>query len=239
MNRILIMIATVGFILAVGCFAAAGLAGAGSWNQAWRWGPGWTLGGDDGPWTGGPVITRQYRWDGGDSLRIDAPADLDYTQGPLISLAITGPKALLDRLTVQDGRIGYNGWVSGGPALKIVMTAPTVSHFASSGSQRLSIANYSQDALAVAISGSGDVVAKGQARQTTLRISGSGNGDLSGLTGEAVTVEISGSGGAAIAPTTSADVRISGSGHVALLTHPPDVNTQISGSGSVVQSRKQ
>ena len=96
MNRILIMIATVGFILAVGCFAAAGLAGAGSWNQAWRWGPGWTLGGDDGPWTGGPVITRQYRWDGGDSLRIDAPADLDYTQGPLISLAITGPKALLE-----------------------------------------------------------------------------------------------------------------------------------------------
>lgn len=226
MSRALVIIATAGFVVAIVCFAAAGLLGA-------RWGP-WTHWGR--PWTAGPTIVRNYPWTGRDTLRVDAPASLTYTQGPASKLTITGPKGLLDQLTVENGRIGIDGWIDDAPTLKIVMTAPNVSDFEVSGAQRLSIANYKQDQLTIGVSGAGDVIARGEASRTRLRISGSGNADLGGLTGDDSTVRISGAGRATIAPKRSADIRISGVGQVTLLTHPATLNQHISGVGSVIQA---
>jgi len=247
MTRVLIMIAAVGFVVAIACFTAAGLVGGFAWETAgppWRsgppWGPqwrhSWAHGWRQTAWVDGPTVTRDYPWTGADHLHVDASGGAQYTQGPTSKLTISGPQALLDHLVVQGGRIGFDGWNGGAPPLKIVLTAPNVSDFETSGSQTLSIANYKQDQLTIGVSGSGDIVAKGEAKRTTLRISGSGDADLGALAGDDVTVRISGSGGATIAPKASADVHISGSGHVTLLTHPADLNTDISGSGSVTQS---
>jgi hypothetical protein len=243
----LAIIAAVGFVLAIVCFGAAGLVGGASWKAAghdWpkRWIehlPGVTISSDDEDddthGAGGPAVTRDFAWGGGHDLTIDAPADVDYTQGPVAKITVTGPKSELDHLVVKDGRIGFSGWsVNAGP-LKVVMTAPDVTHFETDGSQTLTINGYKQDQLAIDLEGSGDVVAKGWARETSLTLAGSGDGDLGGLTGDAVKVEIDGSGDATIAPKLSADVHVSGSGGVVLLTHPATVNSDITGSGSLHQ----
>jgi hypothetical protein len=229
------MVATVGFVVAIVCFAAAGLLGGVPWDAT---GPSWLSwldGWRQAAWADGPTIVRDYPWAGGDSLRIDAPASLDYIQGPTSKLTISGPEGLLDRLIVQNGRIGFNGWMGNAGPLKIVMTAPNVTDFEASGAQTLSIANYKQDELTVEISGAGVVVARGEAKRSAVHISGSGDADLGGLAGDDATVQISGAGRATIAPKSSADVDISGLGQVTLLTHPATLNQHISGLGSITQ----
>ena len=236
MIRALVIIATVGFVVAVVCFATAGMVG-GPWGQGCHiWMPGSSWAPWRRPWAPGPTIVRNYQWTGGDTLRIDVPASLMYTQGPTSKLTIMGPKGLLDKLTVEDGRIGIDGCTGDAPKLKIVMTAPNVTDFRVSGAQLLSIANYKQDQLSIRVAGAGDVIARGEANHTTLRISGTGNADLGGLTGDDSTVRISGTGRATIAPKLSADIRISGMGQITLLTHPATVKQRISGMGSIIQA---
>jgi hypothetical protein len=119
--------------------------------------------------------------------------------------------------------------------LTIVMTAPAVKRFEISGSGQLSIADYKQDRLDVRISGNGDVTATGETGALDLGVSGSGDADLAGLKAKSAEVNITGSGEAKVAPTDEAKIGISGSGDVTLLTHPPRLETSISGSGSLHQ----
>ena len=243
MTRVLVMTVAVGLALAVFCFAVAGGLGGLAWGPNgpnWRMGDHWghhlihvDLG--DGERASGPLTTRDFTWNGGDSLDLSAPADLEFTQGPTTRITVTGPKDALDRLTIHDGHIDLDGmWIERGP-LKIVMTAPNITKFEASGSQSISILNYDQDQLKVQISGSGDVTAKGKANHAVLDIAGSGDADLGGLTGDDAKVAISGSGDATIAPKHEADIQVSGSGDVHLMTHPAVVHSQISGSGDITQ----
>lgn len=243
MTRVLIMIAAVGLALAVFCFAMAGAVGGLSWSDR---GLSWRMGNHIGSkWVHidmdddrGPRITRDYAWTGGDRLEIDAPADVEYTQGPVTKLTVTGSKGLLDHLMVKDGRIYLDGIEFNSGPLKVVMTAPNITDFAVHGSGDLSIADYKQDPLKVRISGSGNVVARGVAKQVDLEISGSGDGDLGGVAADEAVVRVSGSGDAKLSPKTSADVHVSGSGDVTMLTRPATLKSDVSGSGSVEQPEK-
>jgi hypothetical protein len=244
MTRVLVMTVAVGLALAVFCFAVAGGLGGFTWGPN---GPNWRMGDhwghhlihvdfDGEGRASGPMTTRDFTWNGGDSLELNAPADLEYTQGPTTKITVTGSKSVLDKLTIHDGSIDLDGvWGDIGP-IKIVMTAPNITKFEANGSQSIAILDYDQDQLKLQISGSGDVTAKGKANHAVLDIAGSGDADLGGLTGNDVKVDISGSGDATIAPKQEADVQVSGSGDVHLMTHPPVVHSQISGSGDVTQS---
>jgi len=243
MTRALVMITAVGLALAVFCFAISGYFGGFAWGPQ---GPNWRMGDHWGNhWVHfdvndddfrGPLISRDFAWSRGDKLEVDAPADVQYTQGPVTRLTVTGPKGLVDRIVVQDGRIDLQGagWSSG--SLKVVMTAPNVTSFETNGSQDLNIADYKQDQLHLTIHGSGDAKVRGEATHAQLDISGSGDADMGGLTGDEARVHISGSGDATIAPKVTADVEVSGSGDVTLLTHPANVHSSISGSGSLNQT---
>ena len=243
MTRLLVMTVAVGLALAVFCFATAGALGGFAIDPNglhWKMGDHWGhhlihVDLDDGDHTTGPMTTRDFAWSGGDSLDLGAPADLEYTQGPTTRITVTGPKNMLDKLSIHDGHIDLEGSFFDVGPLKIVMTAPNITKFEASGAQSISINDYNQDQLKVHISGSGDVTARGKANQALLQITGSGDGDLGGLTGAEARVDISGSGDATIAPIKQADIQVSGSGDVRLLTHPPVLNSQISGSGEVSQ----
>ena len=247
MTRVLVMTVAVGLALAVFCFAAAGALGGFAWGPnglAWRLGDHWGhhlvhVDFDGNERGSGPMTTRDFTWSGGDSLELNAPADLEYTQGSTTRITVTGPKAALDRLTIHDGHIDLDDVCAGvcinNDTLKIVMTAPNITKFEANGSQSISILDYDHDDLKLQVSGSGDVTAKGKANHTSLSIAGSGDADLGGLTGDDAKVDISGSGDATIAPTKEADIQVSGSGDVHLKTRPPVVHSQISGSGDVTQ----
>lgn len=257
MTRLLVIIAAAGLVLAVACFAIAGClagglpfpalveamhwdVGPGSSGSGWRWHGGWHGDWIDGrhEWmdASGPTVSRTLAWSGGDSLSVEVPADITFTQGPTTALSVSGPKSAVDHLVVRDGRIQFDTWMHHTPSLKIVMTAPAISKFELSGAATLSIAGYKQDDLRIDLSGAGAVDAKGEARHVALDISGAGKADLSGMAVQDADVDISGAGDARVAPTASADVHIAGAGAVTLLTRPAKLTTDISGFGQIIQA---
>jgi hypothetical protein len=89
--------------------------------------------------------------------------------------------------------------------------------------------------MSVDMSGSGWVRTSGTANSLHLSISGSGVADMGGLTAQTVQADLSGSGSAKLSPKQSADIEVSGSGAVRLLTRPPQLSTHKSGSGAIIE----
>ena len=245
MIRVLVMVAVTGFLVSVVTLSTAvALAGPDAIAKgAWSWGPdGWGSDGDgfnigyDGDRRGGPHGTREIAWTGGDTLDVDVPAEISYTQAPGPGkLTVSGPQRALDNLVIEDGHLRFAHGRHHGSDLTIVMTAPGVTHFDLRGSNRLSIEGYKQDKLSLDVSGNAEVSAKGEAKAVALSISGSGETDLAGFKVADADVDIDGSGQATLAPTGAANVNISGSGDVTLLSHPAKLESNVSGSGSIHQ----
>jgi hypothetical protein len=244
MTRPLILTAVSGFVAAVVCFmivAALGPINFETWSPVdaglgfnhhgrhhWRNWP--SVSGE------GPLASRELNWGAGDRLSVDVPADVTYTQGPATRLTVTGPKGMVDHVTVDHGALGFDAAVQGGEGLKIALTAPAVNRFAVDGSGRLTIAGYDQKHIRVSIAGSGDIVAKGRAEDVSVFIAGSGSADLGGLDAQSAHVSVAGSGATTIAPRQSAKVSIAGSGDVTLTTQPPSLDTNIFGSGHILHA---
>lgn len=247
MIRVLVMIAVAGFLVSVVTLSSAVAIGGpdlftdGVWNMGhghfgWEWA-------DDedsreSRHAGGAQGSREIAWTGGDTLDIEVPAEVTYTQAAGAGkLTITGPQRILDDLTVEDGHLRFahgrhHHWEGG---LVVAMTAPSVSHFGIDGSGRLVIDGYKQEKLALDITGDAEVTVKGEAQSLGLDVSGSGVSDLSGLKLRDADVNLQGSGQATIAPTGAANIDISGSGEVTLLTRPARMETNVSGSGAIHQ----
>ncbi len=257
MIRVLVMIAVAGGVLCLATLTAATIIGGPEafTRAAWSWGTDrhWSFSGrhwdrwdnedawdgDNGAGDSGPQATRALAWTGGDPLEIEVPADVRYTQaaGPA-KLTISGSKRAVDDIEIENGHIRFDHRHSGrhyGSNLTIVMTAPNITRFDLHGSSRLAIADYKQEHLRIDLSGNADVTAAGEVNVVELDVSGSAEADLGKLKAKGAEVDIAGSGEARIAPTDWAKVDISGSGDVTLLTHPPKVETDISGSGSIHQ----
>ena len=184
---------------------------------------------------GGPRATRKLAWDGSDSLEIDAFADVTYIQGPAASVSLEGPAALLDRVTIKDGRIDFDGRRWKGGALKVVIEAPAVTHFDMGGVQDLKITGYDQDTLEISLSGAGRVTASGKARRASLDISGTGAANLAALELKEAEVDLSGAGKATLGPKDSAKIDVSGIGEVELTRRPAQLEQKIFGAGRVSQ----
>jgi hypothetical protein len=251
MIRNLFIIAGASFVLAAVCFAGAGALGWRNWfDHGWGGGD-WTVhlrNGDeirhiddhgDGSSADGAATTREIAWGGADGLDLDLPADVQFTQGPgPAKLTVSGPRNLVDRVEVSGSHLQLNddGWSNGG-RLSVVMSAPNVHRFAIDGDSSLSVANYDQDELDIDVSGHGDVTAKGKARAAHIDISGDGDVNLGALATDSTDADISGSGRASIAPASAADLRISGSGEIDLLTRPAKLTSDVSGSGRIVEGQ--
>jgi hypothetical protein len=250
MIRVLAMISVAGFFLSVVCISlAVGMAGPdavarGAWGwPLGDWGLRWTREhGHDVRFSGefgmhdGPKASREIPWTGGESLTLDVPADLNFTQadGPA-KIVVQGPRDVVDHVVLRGGRVDFDRPMFGVAGLTLTMTAPKITQFRVDGSGRLDISGYRQDKLLLNLGGDGSVTAHGAAESVQISISGSGDADLSGLATDGAQVAISGSGEAKVAPRTWARLDISGSGEVELLSHPPRVDTHVSGSGHVEQ----
>lgn len=251
MIKSLFIIAGASFVLAAVCFAGAAALGGGWW-AGHPWGRSWWVNWDDGGFRhfhdgwggnwrrdgGGPTASRDIAWSGADGLDLEVPADVTFTQSPgPAKLTITGPNDVINHVVLSGSSLRYDdsGWWGQGGRVTVALTAPNVHRFAINGDGSLTIANYDQDELDVDVSGHGEVTAKGKARASHLDISGDGDVDLGGLATDSAEADISGSGRASISPASAADLRISGSGEIDLLTHPAKVTSDVSGSGRIVE----
>ena len=190
MIRTLAIIAAAGFVLCIGALSAAIAFAGGPSGLHDRFSQitkemDLSIDSDDGSeiilGDSGPRATRKLAWDGTDTLDIDAFADVTYVQGPARSVSLEGPAALLDRITVKDGQIDFDGSRWKGGALKVVIEAPGVTRFDMGGVQDLKITGYDQDTLEISLSGAGRVTASGKARKASLDISGTGAANLAAL----------------------------------------------------------
>lgn len=247
MIRVLVMIAVTGFLVSVVTLSSAiAIGGPELITDAARngWGN-WAWDTDDWGHHGsrhwdrdsGPEGSRELAWSGSDTLDIDVPAQITYTQAPGPGkLTISGSQRMLDNLVLEGGHLTLRHGRHRSGDLTIVMTAPAVSRFNLNGSGELTIKDYKQDKLSLDVTGDTHVNVRGETKGLTLSISGSGETDLAELKVSDADVDIDGSGQATLAATGAVNVNISGSGEVSLLTHPSKLESNVSGSGSIHQS---
>jgi hypothetical protein len=248
------MIAGASFVLCVACFAGATALGWNSFHNH-HWGRDWSMhfgpGGrhmvwnDDEPTNAaggpaGPAASRDIAWNGSDALDIDVPGQVDFTQaaGPG-KITVTGPPDMVSHVVLQGTHLRLDDDGDFWGEVHVTVTAPAVRKFSISGSDTLNITGFDQDELDLDVSGSGTVTAAGKARATHIEISGSGQVDFGKLAVDAASASISGSGRATLSPATSADLHISGDGEIVLLSHPSQINSDVSGSGRIIEGQPQ
>lgn len=245
MIRVLVLIMITGFLVGVVTLSvAAGLGGPELAARGWRWDASewWDKDRDvsDRHWDrnwgdrSGATAMRELAWDGSTELEVDLAADVEFTQaeGPG-KVIVSGPQSAVERVTLQGGRLELDGHRNSYRKLKVIITAPSVTKFTVNGSDHLDIRDYKQERLIVNAHGSSEVTAQGQAKFVELDLSGSVEADLGGLSVDEAMVDISGSGEVTIAPKLAADLEVSGSSEVVLLTRPARLDTDIAGSAEV------
>lgn len=248
MIRVLVMIAVAGFL--AGVVALAGAAAVGGPELAarnWNWFVDWHDHDEhprkdrdrewrhERPTDGASETTRELAWDGSTKVEFRIPAAIEYTQAPGPGkVTIYGPKEVVERVRLVDGRLSLDQPPANHPRLRVVMSAPAVTRFEVGGDDRLEIRDYKQDQLAIVASGSSEVVASGQAREVDVELSGSGEADLTALVTDNAEADISGSAEVTLGPKESASIEVSGSATARLLTRPKHLETDVAGAGSVI-----
>jgi hypothetical protein len=247
MTRPIIVIAIGGIAAALVCLPlAATLYRHGNHFESWTWTGqhGW-FGDDDYDDDSDArdqgsersrIETRDFVWGAGDRLELDVPANLHFQPAAQWHLSIRAPQRVLDRMRVGGGRVAtsrpYHHYV--GP-LDIELSGPALDDITVNGAGKLVLDRLQQDALTVAIHGSGSVRANGSIDKLNLQIVGSGDAELAQLAVHSSSIFIAGSGAADIAPSEDADVFIAGSGDVRLHTHPKHLSSRVAGSGRITE----
>lgn len=186
----------------------------------------------DKPGTG--RTERRWTWDGGDTVEVALPAHVHYRAGDGSEVIVRGLADAVANVRIKGSRISSDCVRMFGPGdLDITLPGRLFKVVSVSGSGTVVMDNLAQPALAVRISGSGSLSAQGTSDQVTVSIAGSGRAKLASLATKQLTVDISGSGKLEAAPQDVADVRISGSGNVHLLSRPASLRSQTSGSGGI------
>jgi len=184
---------------------------------------------------GSPSV-RRLAWDNGDAIEISVPGTVTFRGGQGSEVVVRGSPDLVANVEVRGSRLllDCRGWRAGRD-LEITLPGRVFRDIRLSGSSKLVMENVSQPSLALGISGSGSVRAQGSVDQVSIKVSGSGDARLGDLAMKQLSVDISGSGKVEAAPRDNADVRISGSGDVKLLSRPVTLTSKVAGSGRISQ----
>ncbi|HEX4634725.1 MAG TPA: DUF2807 domain-containing protein, partial [Rhizomicrobium sp.] len=164
---------------------------------------------------------KTWRWNGGDTLALDAPINIRYEPKGSPQVSVTGPAELLQHVRVSDGRIGADTSVTraSGKKVEAVVSGVPIRKFIVNGGEDLDLGEIDQPRLDLYLNGSGMVSGRGKVEQLNLTIAGPGKANLGGLsvTGDAK-VSILGSGDASLSPHGTVRLFIAGSGNLQLLT---------------------
>jgi hypothetical protein len=179
---------------------------------------------------------RRLAWTDADAIDIALPATVHFRAGEGNEIVLRGPPDTIAHIELQGERLTLNCRWSTGRDLDITLPGRPFRRVSVSGSGKLSMENLNQPELSLGISGSGALRGQGSVGRLSVTISGSGTARLADVTVKQLTVKISGSGNMEAAPKDEADISISGSGNVRLLSRPARLKSHIAGSGRVIQA---
>jgi hypothetical protein len=180
---------------------------------------------------------RRLMWEGGDTVDITLPASVRYRGGEGSDVIVRGSPDVIAHVELRHGRITLDCHRWGGfRDVEITLPGRAFRRIDLSGSSKLTMENVNQPDLAFKISGSGTVRAQGTVDHATINVAGSGDARLADLAMKELTAKISGSGKVEAAPKDAADIHISGSGDVRLLSHPVRLTSHVAGSGRITQA---
>ena len=180
---------------------------------------------------------RRLAWEGDDTVEISLPASVRYRGGEGSEVIVRGSPDVIAHVEVRRGRIMldcHQFWRS--RDIEITLPGRAFRRISLSGSGKLVMENVNQPDLDFRISGSGTVRAQGTVDHATISVAGSGDARLADMAMKDLTAKISGSGKVEAAPKDAADIKISGSGDVRLLSRPTHLSSRVSGSGRITQS---
>ena len=179
---------------------------------------------------------RHLAWSG-DAIDIALPGTVHYRFGEGSDIVVRGAPGTIAHVEVRGGRLVLNcGWSGSAREVEVTLPGQTLRRVALSGSGKLDMDNLGQRELALTISGSGSVQARGEVRHLSVKLAGSGNAQLAELAAKRLSVDIAGSGNVEAAPQDEANIHISGSGNVRLVTRPGHMRSHIAGSGRIIQA---
>ncbi len=233
MSRTLGWIATVGLSIGVTSLALAYAMGGRDLNRllsvAQSCGDGTTK-------AGTASSERRLPWTGGDTIDIALPATVHLRSGEGSEIVVRGSPDTIAHVDVRGSRISLNcRWSAAARHVEITLPGRAFRQIGLAGSGRMILENLNQPELALSISGRGSVRGQGTVDHLTVRIAGSGKARLADVANKELKVDISGRGKVEAAPRDDADINISGSGDVRLLSRPARLRQHIAGSGRITQ----
>ena len=193
---------------------------------------------DCGPLKGGSA-TRDFAWNGGDTVDIELAGNVHYRAGSGTQVQVTGDPALLDHVQVSNGHVRlncnlHNVW--GHEQLDVTLPGRPFRAFTLAGAGTVTLENIDQPDLHLTLMGAGDLKASGRTENLSTQIMGACDVKLGALVAQRANVTIMGSGDTEIAPVDDAHITIMGSGDVTLRSEPKSLHTTIMGSGSIVHA---
>jgi putative autotransporter adhesin-like protein len=182
------------------------------------------------------IITREIPWDGSTRLGPTLPSVTRYIQAPGPGKIIArGPHRSVSTLRVTNGRIG-DTLLHTGAVIELTITAPNIASFTVEGDSTLTIENFDQPTLTLSATGGAQVTASGRAGNVSVAMEGETIANLSRLDTISLTGALSGLSTVIAAPTQTLDLAIGGGAYAILLTHPPDLHTDITENGRLIDA---
>lgn len=185
----------------------------------------------------GPVKEKSIALPPFTKLRLDAPIEVSFVQGPQTAIKISAQENILPQVlaSVRSGRltVSLEGAISTTQPITATVTAPSLAELVLHGSGGVSASGVTGKALAIELSGSGDVKLDGQVEQLQIRIAGSGDVDVERLKAKSLDVKVSGSGNVTGYASDAASVVVNGSGDVLVLGDPKRRTAHRHGSGEI------
>ncbi|MDQ3077470.1 MAG: DUF2807 domain-containing protein [Pseudomonadota bacterium] len=189
----------------------------------------------------GQVVTQQRPVGAFRDISLNGSGDLIVRIGPERSLSVTADSNVLPLLgqRIKDGKLILEPRHSYRTRTRprYVVTVPALDSVGIGGSGHAEVDGVVSDRFALAIGGSGSIVAKGRARQLSLAIGGSGDIDARALRASSVAVTIGGSGSARVATNGPLSGTIAGSGSIRYLGRPSAIAVTRVGAGTVAPLR--
>src|ERR1041385_1025937 len=124
---------------------------------------------------------KAWRWNGGDTLAMDAPINIRYqpkasAQGSAPQVALIGPAELLQHVKVSEGRITADTSVTraSGKKVEAVVSGAPIRKFVVNSNENLDLGDINQEGLDLHLNGSGTISGRGKVEHLDLTIAGSG-----------------------------------------------------------------